>query len=41
MSYTSIDSSRRSLQTNGMLYTNFKFVFESLAENKKKTYINE
>ena len=30
-----MDSSQRALQTYGKLYTNFKFVFEFLAENRK------
>ena len=34
MSYTSIDSSRQALQTNGKLFPNSEFLFELLEENK-------
>ena len=33
--YTSMDSSERAQETNGKLFSNFVFVFEILAENRK------
>ena len=30
-----MDLSRRALQTNGMLFSNFNFIFELMAENQK------
>ena len=35
-----MDSSQRALQTNGKLFSNVKFVFESLAENQKNIRMN-
>ena len=36
-----MNSSQRALQTNGTLFSNFEFVFEFLAENKKKIKIKK
>ena len=35
MSSISIDSIQQALQTNGKLFSNFKFVFEIMAKNQK------
>ena len=44
MSYTSMNLSRRALQTNGKFFSNFEIIFESLVENenifKGKKYSN-
>ena len=40
MFYTLLDSSRRALQTNGKLFTNFEIVIEILTENPKNIQTN-